>query len=69
MRFLSSMETYIGVGSACSADSKEPNKTLTAMGVPKDIAFGAIRASFGWQSTESDIKVFLEQIQTVIKDY
>ena len=69
MRFLSSMDTYIGVGSACSADSKEPNKTLTAMGVPKDIAFGAIRASFGWQSTENDVKVFLEQLQSVIRDY
>ena len=69
MRFLSSMGTYIGVGSACSADSKEPNKTLTAMGVPKDIAFGAIRTSFGWQSSESDVKVFLEQLQKVIRDY
>ena len=69
MRFLSSMGTYIGVGSACSADSKEPNKTLTAMGVPKDIAFGAIRASFGWQSKESDVQTFLEQLQSVIKDY
>jgi len=69
MRFLSSMGTYIGVGSACSADSKEPNKTLTAMGVSKDIAFGAIRASFGWQSKESDVETFLEQLQEVLKDY
>lgn len=69
MRFLSSIDTYVGVGSACSADSKEPNKTLSAMGVPKDIAFGAIRASFGWQSQESDVEIFLEQLQKVIKDY
>ena len=69
MRFLSSMETYVGVGSACSADSKEPNKTLTAMGVPRDLAFGAIRVSFGWQNSEDDVKVFLSQLQEVIKDY
>ena len=69
MRFLSNMGTYIGVGSACSADSKEPNKTLTAMGVPRDIAFGAMRVSFGWQSTEDDVNTFLSQIQEVIKEY
>lgn len=69
MRFLSSMDTFVGVGSACSADSKEPNKTLTAMGVPRDLAFGAIRVSFGWQNTEDDVKVFLDQLQEVIKDY
>ena len=69
MRFLSSMEVYIGVGSACSAEAKAPNKTLTAMGVNKDIAYGAIRVSFGWQNTLEEIKIFLEKLQEVIKSY
>lgn len=69
MRFLSSMGVYIGVGSACSAEAKAPNKTLTAMGVNKDIAYGAIRVSFGWQNTLEEIKIFLEKLQEVIKSY
>ena len=69
MRFLSTMGTYIGVGSACSAESKEPNKTLTKMGVPRDVAFGALRVSFGWQTTEDEVKEFLNQLQGVLKDY
>ena len=69
MRFLSSMGVFVGVGSACSAETKEPNKTLTAMGLNNDLAFGAIRVSFGWQNTPDEIKVFLEKIQEVIKSY
>ncbi|MCH2204554.1 MAG: cysteine desulfurase [Lentisphaerales bacterium] len=69
MRFLSSIGVYIGVGSACSAETKTPNKTLTAMGVNKDIAYGAIRVSFGWQNTPEEIKIFLEKLQEVIKSY
>ena len=69
MRFLSSMGTFVGVGSACSSQSKEPSKTLTAMGVRKELAFGALRVSFGWQNTEAEVQVFLEQLQQVLKDY
>jgi cysteine desulfurase len=69
MRFLSTMGTYIGVGSACSAESKEPNKTLAKMGVPRDIAFGALRVSFGWQTSEKEVLEFLRQLQKVIVEY
>jgi cysteine desulfurase len=69
MRFLSSMGVYVGVGSACSAETKAPNKTLSAMGVNKDIAFGAIRVSFGWQNTPEEISIFLDKLQEVIKSY
>lgn len=69
MRFLSSMGVFVGVGSACSAETKEPNKTLTAMGLNKDLAFGALRVSFGWQNTADEITVFLEKLQEVIKSY
>jgi cysteine sulfinate desulfinase/cysteine desulfurase-like protein len=39
------------------------------MGVPRDIAFGALRVSFGWQTTTEEISSFLEQVQQVLKDY
>ncbi|MCM8533034.1 MAG: cysteine desulfurase [Lentisphaeraceae bacterium] len=69
MRFLSSMGIHVGVGSACSADSKLPNKSLTAMGVPKDTAFGALRISFGWLNTLDEIETLLKKLQEVIKSY
>ena len=69
MRSLSMEEVYVGVGSACSAETKEPNKTLVAMGADTKTAFSAIRVSFGWQNTQEDVKGFLEKLQQVLLKY
>lgn len=69
MRSLSMKEVYVGVGSACSAETKEPNKTLMAMGADTKTAFSALRVSFGWQNTQEDVKGFLEALQHVILAY
>ncbi len=42
-------------GSACHADRKEPSAVLTAMGVPRDLALGAVRFSVGRYTTEEDM--------------
>jgi len=42
-------------GSACSTGSVEPSHVLVAMGVPRDLALGAIRFSFGRESTTADV--------------
>ncbi len=41
-------------GSACSTGAVEPSHVLVAMGVPRELALGAVRFSFGHQSTEAD---------------
>lgn len=42
-------------GSACHADSEEPSAILTALGIPRERALGAVRLSLGRNTTESDI--------------
>ncbi len=42
-------------GSACASGSVEPSHVLTAMGVPRDWALGAVRLSLGRETTEGDI--------------
>jgi cysteine desulfurase len=43
-------------GSACSTGAVEPSHVLVAMGVPRERALGAIRFSFGRESTQADVE-------------
>jgi cysteine desulfurase len=51
---------YVGLGSACSAHSKEPSKILIGMGLSPEEARCSLRISFGPQNTGSDVDAFLE---------
>ncbi len=42
-------------GSACSTGAVEPSHVLLAIGIPKELALGAVRFSLGHDSTEEDI--------------
>jgi cysteine desulfurase len=53
-------------GSACSTGSVEPSHVLLAMGVPRDLALGAIRFSFGRQSTLEDVERVAEVMPAVV---
>lgn len=56
-------------GSACSTGAVEPSHVLTAMGVPRALALGSIRLSFGHQSTPDDVdrvvRLFPQVVQKV----
>jgi cysteine desulfurase len=41
--------------SACASGALEPSHVLAAMGVPKELAAGALRLSLGWSSTDADV--------------
>jgi cysteine desulfurase len=43
-------------GSACSTGAVEPSHVLTAMGVSRELALGAVRFSLGRETTEADIE-------------
>jgi cysteine desulfurase len=43
-------------GSACQTGSVAPSHVLTAMGVPAELAAGAVRLSFGCLSTEAQVE-------------
>jgi cysteine desulfurase len=53
----------VASGSACSSDSTEPSAVLLAMGVPEDLARGAVRLSLGTQNTASQVADFLQILQ------
>ena len=53
-------EIAASTGSACHAGTTEPSPVLTAMGVPPDIALGAVRFSLGKQNDQQDIDRVVE---------
>ncbi len=53
-------------GSACSTGAIEPSHVLTAMGVPRDVALGAIRFSLGHSTTEADLDRAVEVFPGVV---
>ncbi|MEP7228224.1 MAG: cysteine desulfurase family protein [Gemmatimonadales bacterium] len=53
-------------GSACSTGAVEPSHVLVAMGVPHELALGAIRFSLGRESTAQDVDRAIEVVPTVV---
>jgi cysteine desulfurase len=56
----------VASGSACSSDSTEPSHVLLAMGVPADLARGAVRVSFGANNTAAQVTDFLATLRSEI---
>jgi cysteine desulfurase len=53
-------------GSACSTGAVEPSHVLTAMGVPRELALGAVRMSLGHGTTEDDVARAAEVMPGVV---
>jgi cysteine desulfurase len=53
----------VASGSACSSNSGEPSHVLLAMGVPEDLARGAVRVSFGMSNTPDQVQHFLKTLE------
>jgi cysteine desulfurase len=53
-------------GSACSTGAVEPSHVLVAMGVPHELAVGAIRFSFGRESITEDVDRVAELMPAVV---
>ena len=54
-------------GSACTTGSVEPSHVMTAMGVPREIALGALRFSLGHESTAADVARVAEVFPKVVE--
>lgn len=61
LHHLEERDVFVGLGSACSAHSREPSKILTGIGLTEDEARCSLRVSFGRQNTEDEIEVFLRE--------
>lgn len=53
-------------GSACSSHSLEPSHVLTALGIPRDKAYGSLRVSIGRYTTQEDIDGFIEAFSSMV---
>ena len=53
-------------GSACSTGAVEPSHVLTAMGIPRELALGAMRFSLGHETTPDDIDRAAEVFPAVV---
>jgi cysteine desulfurase len=56
----------VSSGAACSSGKVAPSHVLSAMGVPGELASGAIRVSLGATTTEAEIDLFLSAWRKVI---
>ena len=57
----------VSSGSACSSGKVEASHVLSAMGVPEELAQGAIRVSLGFATKRDDIESFLTAFDQLIK--
>jgi cysteine desulfurase len=52
--------------SACASGALDPSHVLAAMGVPKELAAGALRLSLGWSSTDADVDRVLDALPAAV---
>jgi cysteine desulfurase len=60
LHHLEEKEIFVGLGSACSAQSKEPSKILMGLGLSEEQARCSLRISFSRDNTMEDVNQFLE---------
>lgn len=53
-------------GSACSSGKVARSHVLAAMGVPDELARGALRLSFGWNSCPADVAAFARAFEKLV---
>lgn len=56
----------VSSGSACASGLGEPSHVLIAMGLPREVAKGAIRVSLGKDSSAAEVDGFLAALQAVV---
>ena len=56
----------VSSGAACSSGKVTASHVLAAMGIPTDLAAGAIRASLGWTTTETEVELFFEAWRNLV---
>ena len=51
---------------SCASGAMEPSHVLAAMGVPRDLAFGSLRLSLGWSTTDAEVDHALAAIPAAV---
>ncbi|MBQ6585236.1 MAG: cysteine desulfurase [Coriobacteriales bacterium] len=53
-------------GSACSSGSLEPSHVLKALGIKRDLAYGALRISLGHDTSQKDVDDFANALLAIV---
>ena len=61
LHHLEEKDIFVGLGSACSANSKKPSKILTGIGLSEEEARCSLRVSFSGNNTTEDVDLFLRE--------
>lgn len=56
----------VSTGAACSSGNPEPSPVLLAMGLSRQEAQNSLRISLGWESTQEEIRGFIEALKQVV---
>jgi cysteine desulfurase len=64
LHHLEKQEIYVGMGSACSANSKEPSKILMGIGLTEEQARCSLRISFSQNNNFDEIDSFLRALKS-----
>lgn len=56
----------VASGSACGSEHTEPSAVLSAMGVERELALGAVRISFGKDNTERDVDALVSALTSQV---
>ena len=57
---------YVSAGSACSSHKRTPSKTLTAIGLEKDLIASTVRVSMGVYTTREELDYFVENLSALL---
>lgn len=57
---------YASAASSCASGAQEPSHVLAALGVPRERAFGSLRLSLGFASTEADVDAALAALPPAV---
>jgi cysteine desulfurase len=67
LMFLDIEGVAVSSGSACSSGKVKRSHVLEAMGAVPDLASGAIRVSFGWDSSDEDCILFSRALEKAVR--
>ncbi len=63
---LEKSDIMASAASSCSSGAMDPSHVLAAMGYPRDLAFGSLRLSLGYGSTDADVDAVLAAVPPAV---
>jgi len=58
----------VSSGSACKVGNPSPSQVLLALGIPEDLAMGALRVTVGRNTKEDEVRSFLDVLPNIVNN-